>query len=155
MPDASFSVKTTRGDAQRIASALRSAGTKDLRRELRKIVSEETKPTRRKIRQSAVDSLPKRGGLNKWAARTPSVNTDFRDRSAGVRIRMQKKGHDIAALNRGRLRHPVFGDRKDWVTQSISPGFFDTPIREDSDDLKRRIVAALTQFSWDLSRRTQ
>lgn len=151
----SFTVKTTRGDAQRIASALRSAGTKDLRRELRKIVSEETKPTRRKIRQSALDHLPQKGGLNKWAARTPSVNTDFREKSAGVRIRMSRKGHDYVSLNKGRLRHPVFGDRKNWVTQDIDSGFFDTPIREDSDDLKQRIVAALTQFSWDLSRRAQ
>lgn len=31
---------------------------------------------------------------------------------------------DLAAINRGRLRHPVYG-RPPWVIQSIRPGFVD------------------------------
>jgi PhoPQ-activated pathogenicity-related protein len=116
-------------------------------------MSEETKPTRLKVKASALSELPQRGGLNKWVARTPSANTDFRDKSAGVRIQMQKKGHDIASLNRGRLRHPVFGHRSTWVQQSIAPGFFTKPIQDDADDLKRRISAALDKYMDELGRK--
>lgn len=153
MPDASFSVRQVRGDLEKASRALKAAGTREMRSRLRKIMSEETKPTRKKIRQSAIDSLPSRGGLNKWAARTPSINTDFREQSAGVRIRMQKKGHDIAALNRGRLRHPLFGNRNHWYEQSITPGFFTKPVEGDAEDLRRRITAALEKYIDDLSRK--
>jgi len=152
MPDASFSIRQVKGDMEKASRALKAAGTKEMRKAIRKAMSEETKPTRAKIRQSAIDNLPRAGGLNRWTARTPSVNTDFRERSAGVRISMKKKGHDLAALNRGRLRHPVFGNRKVWVQQAIEPGFFTRPIDEDSDDLRRRITDALERYMESLQR---
>lgn len=153
MPEAAFSIKQVRGDWQKAQKALHAAATKDARAAIRKAVTEETKPTRQKVKQSALDTLPSRGGLNKWVARVPKGNTDFRERSAGVRISMSKKGHDLAALNRGRLRHPLFGNRRHWYTQEITPGFFTRPIEDDADDLRRRIMAALEQFMDDLERK--
>ena len=153
MADTAFSIKAVRGDYQKLAKALQAAGTKEMRTRLRKIMSEETKPTRKKIRQSAIDNLPSGGGLNKWAARTPNVNTDFREKSAGVRIVMAKKGHDLQALNRGRLRHPLFGNRKHWYTQTIAPGFFTKPIEDDADALRERIRAAVEKYMNELERK--
>ena len=153
MPEAAFSIKAVRGDFVRVQKALKAAATKEMRTELRKIMSEETKPTRKKVKQSAIDNLPTGGGLNKWVARIPSANTDFREKSAGVRIRMQKKGHDLAALNRGRLRHPLFGNRKHWYMQAIEPGFFTKPIEDDEEALKRRIQAAIEAYMDRLERK--
>jgi len=153
MGDASFSIKQVKGDLNKVSKALKAAATKEMRTALRKIMAEETKPTRKKIKQSAIDNLPSTGKLNKWTASMPSQNTDFREKSAGVRIRMSKKGHDIAALNRGRLRHPLFGNRKHWYTQTIAEGFFTKPIEEDEADLKQRIQAAVEKYMNDLERK--
>ena len=153
MADAAFSIKAVRGDLNKVTKALKAAGTKEMRTRLRKIMAEETKPLRKAIKQSAIDTLPTKGGLNKWAASTPSQNTDFREKSAGVRIRMSKKGHDLAALNRGRLRHPLFGNREHWYTQSIAPGFFTKPIEEGGDALKQRIQAAIEKYMDELERK--
>jgi len=153
MADASFSIKAVRGDMAKVQKALKDAGTKEMRTRLRKIMSEETKPLRQKIKKSALDTLPASGGLAKWAAKTPSSNTDFRERSAGVRITMAKKGHDLAALNRGRLRHPLFGKRKHWYTQEIAEGFFTKPIEEDGDALKGRIKDAIEAYVNEVERK--
>ena len=146
MAGAAFDLKPTKGDIEQVAKALKSAGTKELRAKIRKAMSEETKPTRKAVKQSALDNLPKKGGLNKWAAKVPNANTDFRPKSAGIRIRIAKKGHDMAALNRGRLRHPLFGDRKHWYTQAIAPGFFTKPIENDGPALKARLLVAIGEF---------
>ena len=153
MPDSAFSIKAVKGDMDRVAKTLKAAGTKEMRTRLRKIMATETKPLRQKIKQSAKDTLPSKGGLNKWAAVTPAQNTDFREKSAGVRIRMTKKGHDLAALNRGRLRHPLFGNRKFWYQQSIAEGFFTKPVEEDGDALKARIVDALDAYKREIERK--
>lgn len=153
MPDSAFNIKAVRGDMGKVTKALKAAGTKEMRTRLRKIMAEETKPLRKKIKQSAIDALPSRGGLNKWAASMPAQNTDFRERSAGVRIRMSKKGHDLAALNRGRLRHPLFGNRKHWYQQSIAAGFFTKPIEKDGDELKQRIKLAVGRYMDELERK--
>lgn len=153
MPDAAFSIKAVRGDMAKVTKALRDAGTKEMRTRLRKIMAEETKPLRKAIKQSAIDELPAKGGLNKWAASMPAQNTDFRERSAGVRIRMSKKGHDLAALNRGRLRHPLFGNRKHWYTQTIATGFFTKPIEKDGDELKARIKVAIEKYMDEIERK--
>ena len=153
MPDSAFSIKAVKGDMDKVAKTLKAAGTKEMRTRLRKIMATETKPLRQKIKQSAKDTLPSKGGLNKWAAVTPAQNTDFREKSAGVRIRMSKKGHDLAALNRGRLRHPLFGNRKFWYQQSIAEGFFTKPIEEDGDALKARIAEAIDAYVKELERK--
>ena len=75
MPDAAFSIKAVRGDMARVQKALKTAATKEMRTRVRKIMAEETKPLRKQIKQSAIDTLPSRGGLNKWAATTPNSNT--------------------------------------------------------------------------------
>ena len=153
MPDAAFTIKAVKGDMDRVAKTLKAAGTKEMRTRIRKIMAEETKPLRKKIKKSAIDTLPSRRGLNKWAASMPAQNTDFRERSAGVRIRMSKKGHDLEALNRGRLRHPLFGNRKFWYQQSIAEGFFTNPIEEDGDALKARIAEAIDAYVKELERK--
>lgn len=153
MPDAAFSIKAVKGDLDKVAKTLKAAGTREMRTRLRKIMAEETKPLRKEIKQSAIDELPTRGGLNKWAASMPAQNTDFRERSAGVRIRMSKKGHDLAALNRGRLRHPLFRNRKYWYQQSIAQGFFTKPVEKGGEALKLRIRAAIDKYVDELERK--
>ena len=148
-----FSIKAVRGDMARVEKALHNAATKEMRTNLRKIMAEETKPTRTKIKKSALDTLPARGGAAKRFAKLPTQNTDFREKSAGVKIVLKRKGSDLQSLDKGRLRHPLFGNRKHWYEQSVAAGFFTKPIEEDADDLKRRISGRIDKYVNELERK--
>lgn len=50
---------------------------------------------------------------------------------------------DLAAMNDGRLRHPVFGNKGHWVEQSIRPGFFDDAMDKGSEDVRRALIDAV------------
>lgn len=136
-------VSKSTADFDKVKATMRAAGMKEMKPALRKIVTEETKPTRKKIKQSALDTLPQKGGLNKFAAITPQGKADFRPKYASIKIRAEKRGHDLRSLNKGRLRHPLFGNRRKWYQQDIAPGFFDKPINDDAAELKRRIIGAM------------
>jgi hypothetical protein len=91
-------------------------------------------PVKAELKASALASLPHRGGLNLWVASSRVVVSVRRGAStAGVDIsegRNSKTGKrsDLRALNKGKLRHPVHGNRRKWTLQSIEPGFFDDVI---------------------------
>lgn len=40
----------------------------------------------------------------------------------------QKERRDVPGLNRGTLRHPLFGNRQWWVDQKVRRGFVDRPV---------------------------
>lgn len=141
--DAFRVVKKSVADFESVQRSMQRASEREVKKTLRRIVTQETKPTRRVIKETARDELPKRGGLNKWAAVMPRAVTDFRPGRSSVKIQHRKSGHDMKALNRGRLRHPVYGNKKNWVMQSITPGFFERGIAKDEGDLKRRVMTAI------------
>jgi hypothetical protein len=118
-------------------------GAKSITNALRREVRDATKETRTAIKKSALENLPSKGGLNRWAASTPGATTRLYGRNTSVRISMRKQGHDLAALNRGRLRHPLFGRRTHWYQQEIAPGFFTKPVEENADALRQRVVDAI------------
>jgi hypothetical protein len=71
--------------------------------------------------------LPRRGGFADYMARRLEVH---RSRvPGGTRLTFDAKGTDAARINRGRLRHEVWGNREVWVTQTIHPGFADEAVR--------------------------
>ncbi|MDH6435612.1 hypothetical protein M2158_004089 [Streptomyces sp. SAI-144] len=56
----------------------------------------------------------------------------------------------VNKLNDGRLRHPVFGNKRRWAQQNADPGWWDKPVRDHTaritremervaDDVRRRI----------------
>jgi len=53
------------------------------------------------------------------------------------------KDRDLASLNRGRLRHPLYGNRKHWYDQQVSPGWWDEPLLESAPQAREEIVKAL------------
>jgi hypothetical protein len=111
----------------------RKAVMRELRAEIRKPLP----VIRKEIKARAETTLPRAGGLNRWAAGTKiTLQVKMTGRSAGVRIkggRNSKGGRsDIRALDRGRLRHPSWGrrGRGQWHTQQVIPGFFTRPATE-------------------------
>ncbi|GEA79934.1 hypothetical protein [Cellulomonas uda] len=119
---------------------LKAAGDRDITNTLRRELRAGSKETRTAVKRSAIETLPARGGLNRWAATTPGITASLSGRNPSVRITQRKRGHDIAALDAGTVRHPIYGRRKTWVAQDITPGFFTKPIERDADKLRRLVT---------------
>ncbi len=133
-----------------LARELRRQGEagKGLRKELYKGIQRSTKPLKVDAKASAAANLPQAGGLaDLVAASKLSTRTRGGGKNVGVRIVVTgKKVHDVAATDRGRLRHPVFGRGK-WVTQQIEPGWFTKPMEAGAGKVRRELLQAMERVA--------
>ena len=130
-------------DLATLAKRLKDAGRNDLRKELLKGVRESGADTVLEIRASALEHLPRRGGLAaKVAAEKASMRASYAASGARVSLR-RKRGR---GLNAGRLRHPVHGNREVWVQQPVNQNWFDDPIRDAAPDISRKIEAVFERI---------
>lgn len=162
-------VGINQADLRRLRPVLKAAD-KDIRREFAKAAMSATKPVKQAIRDSALQTLPKSGGLNRWAAalgiktrvaltgRNPGVFiTGALDNkrhsrkvgSAGKRRKVRKAGlfgaqADLRALNRGRVMHPAWGRGPLVGPQMVRSGFWDRPLQGPiADKARKEIITAL------------
>lgn len=127
----------------KLGRRFKAAGKGDLRKELLAGIRKSNKPTITRIRQSALELLPKAGGL---AAIVAKSKIGTRTRLSGESVGVEIKGtgiHNIRGMNAGRLSKPVFGNRDNWVRQSITPGWFNKPIEADAPRIRREIDEAM------------
>ena len=145
-----------RGEEQlaRVAGAIASAMPNDLRKKLLRGIREQAKPAVKDVKATALATLPSSGGLNKFVAKSSiGVRTRTSGEGAGVRIVAKKAGHDIYNLNRGRLRHPLFGMVEgQWFTQEIKPGFFSLTIAQHERRMARGITVELEDLLMQIKR---
>lgn len=135
-----------RGAEQFIAlsKALKHAGKGQLRKDLNSGIRVAVKPLVAKTRSAAKDQLPSSGGLAQQVAKEPQrVQVRTGAKTAGVRLGVQRKRGAARSTNRGRLRHPVFGNRDVWVTQSVPPGWFDDTIKRDVRRIRQEVEGVL------------
>ncbi|MER5388376.1 hypothetical protein [Saccharopolyspora sp. NPDC002686] len=98
-------------------------------------------------------------GLRATIARAVRLQMSTGARSASVRIRTQtrylppdqrKLPH---YLNEGRWRHPVFGNRERWVTQTARPaGWFDSAMRRHGSKVRDGAVKAVNDIITKLAK---
>lgn len=135
-----------------LSKALKAAGRTEMRKTLHKGMKDAVKPLVPKARESARESLPKTGGLNKLVASAsirPQVRTG---RNAyGVRIVVGSKP-GARSTNRGVIRHPVFGNREEWVEQKVSSGWFDDVMEAGVPAVRADVEAALARVVDDIIR---
>ena len=111
-----------------LAKRLKEVGDKELRKELLRGIRVATKGTKAKIKANALSQLPKKGGLNAVIAGSKfATKTKTSARSTGIKI-VATNPHQIRGMDRGHLRHPVFGHRDRWKSQKIPAGWFSEPI---------------------------
>jgi hypothetical protein len=107
---------------------------------------------KQRIKDWALTTLPKRGGLNAWAAATKvTLSVKTSGRSAGVIVKGRRGTHDINAIDRGRVRHPSWGRRGagQWHTQTVPAGFFTRPVTEATewhDEIDKAVDVATAQI---------
>lgn len=124
---------------ERAAGRLASASRGGLKRDLEPAAKRGTRNVERYFRANALARMPKRGGfardLAKARIRTSRINF-------GVRLTVESP-HDLGRIERGRLRHPVYGDTDVWVSQEVPTDVVrDAVVRADSE-IKREIDAAV------------
>lgn len=150
-----------------VAGKLRKAAAIDLRKELAKAQRKTFEPLEREIKAQAIVSLPHTGGYAGVMARAVKVgirqNIARRELVAVVSARSVKQLRDVRAINRGELRHPVFGrwrplkqagarQRNPWVLQKVPPGFVTRPADRLGDRLARESLDALHRVAVEIAR---
>ncbi len=111
-----------------LGKAVRKLGTdRTVLKHLNRRIRTGFKDTRKELKTSARDTLPRRGGLGKWVA-SASVRVSIRRaaNTAGVQVVMGRnsagKRTDMRAIERGKVRHPTWG-HKPWTPQRVPEGF--------------------------------
>lgn len=136
-----------------VGRALRQAGDqgKGLRREVYAGANRSTKPVRKQMIDAIPAALPKRGGLAAEIHRTTTASAVVRTggRSVGASIKIRNRKHGVRRLNRGEVRHLVFGRKDSWVTQTkgIRAGFLDRPFRAAKPLVARQLMKALDEVA--------
>lgn len=127
----------------KIGAELKRVGNGDLRRELLRGLNRSTKPLKAAVKRSALDSLPRRGGLNQRIAGAKIGSSNRASgRNGGVRLTGKLSGHDLDTIEKGVVRHPVFG-RNPWVSQPVTAGFFSKPIDDNVDEVRKELLDVL------------
>lgn len=94
------------------------------------------------VQQAARDKLPHAGGLaDRVAGQTWRVRASYAGRGAQVRI-VGLGMKELTDIDSGRLRHPVFGNRKVWKQQSVEPGFFSETLQNRAPAIRAEVIRA-------------
>jgi hypothetical protein len=131
-----------------VTRRLKAAGSqgKGLRKELLQRIRIAAKPLVEDVRNSAMDTLPNAGGLNRRVRTGIGIRTRAAGNSVGVRV-VAKNRYAIKGMDQGRLRHPVFGNRDNWVKQSVPPGWFTRPVEAGADEARKGALDAIDHIA--------
>lgn len=98
-------------------------------------------------------------GLRQAIAKGVTRKITYSGYRTGVRIRVDGKYLPegdrslIKATNKGQVRHPVFGNRTNWTSQTFTPsGWFDRPAQEMGEEAIRKIEHAARNALRDLEK---
>jgi hypothetical protein len=127
-----------------VGRRLKESGDKGLRKELLRGINRSLKPVKAKVKEAALRDLPREGGLNEFVASSKiGSRTRMAGRNPAVFLTGRKAGHDLRSTDRGRLRHPVFGNREVWVNQQIKPGWWSETLAGEIPAIRHEVVRAL------------
>ena len=110
--------------------------------QLQTAVERAVQPLRQDIPSSARATLPRRGGLNqRIAASSISIR-----RGRGSLSVITSNGYQIQNIDRGQVRHPVYGNRGRWVSQTVSPNWWTKPITKAMPKIRRDVDRELQRI---------
>jgi hypothetical protein len=140
-----------------LAKALKQAGDKELRKELYAGINRAVKPLSESVKVETKNYLPRRYAFElakslkvkarRRAGRDPSV------RLVGQAKTPRGKERDLRSLNRGRLRHPLYGNRGYWYNQEVPPNWWDDPLLEGVEPVREELVNVLEDIAHKLEQK--
>jgi hypothetical protein len=148
------------GDLRRISRELRGMDDKELkkkfRRELRKAAAPLVPKVRASIRSTPSKQAYSPAGLRGALSKATRLEVKTTGRQAGVAIRVdgRKMPAHMKSLpsmveGKKRWRHPVFGNRNNWVNQPSEPYFYRV-VRAAGPAARRAVGRVLDDISKDI-----
>ena len=151
-------------DQRRLAALqkrMKDAGDKGLTRELSKGMKAAAEPIAAAER-SAAQSLPASGskstGLRAAIASAVSIRYSRSKRNPGVRVYVparkmpQGQGRLPRLMNKGAWRHPVYGNKNNWVEQKSDRGWWDDTAKKELPRVRRELAAAIERVTQKIGR---
>lgn len=129
-----------------LARRLKSAD-KTLAKELRSGLLRAARPLHKGVRAEIPKVMP--SGYAPVLSKSLQLRTLVRtSRYAHVTIVASAKGlrdnRRIRPLDKGILRHPLFGDREWWYTTRVRPGFWSRPMRAGVTPVRRELIKVMS-----------
>ena len=154
-----FGIRGAESVDQLVKALRKHADGKALKKEFYSGLNRVSKPLRQRMKESTNDpvNLPTGGGLQGRMYGKQSVVASAKSgRNAGLRIvaRSRKGGYDLGSVHRtGRLRHPVFGNRNVWVTQSagVKPHWMDDTFQAEKPEIQRELLKVMNDVARKLT----
>lgn len=138
------------GQIAHLQRELRRLGDKDTRRKYYAGLNRATKPMRAQAKLEALRRLPKGGGLNRHVAKTRLVT---RANRGGVYVTSVTRGQ-ARLIDKGAVRHPVFGNREVWRTTDVPRGWFTVPMQAGAPRGRRELIAVFDDVAKSIAKRT-
>ncbi len=148
---------------KKLAAQMRAEGDKDLSRQMGKALAKAAEPVKASIRAEAEKVMPSQGGYRELL--TGSLKHRLSRRTGGQRAQLivttyaegQKEKRDVVALNRGNLRHPVFGRSRGgrrgerlanpWAVTRIRSGFHDRGTDNAMDQAQEALLDVVEEYA--------
>lgn len=134
-------------DLRRCADDLRKASRTDLLKEVLRGIGRAVGPIRKAVRTAAGTHLP--SGYAPVLLKSPlQLKTkSATGRTARVELTATAMGkgekRDVASLDRGHLRHPLWGRRAHWFDTGVKAGFVSDTVKSELPLVKKEIGAAI------------
>ena len=130
---------------QKAAAQLEQLGDRKLVLGMRRDLRALAKPVGDRIVEAIADAMPKRGGLSERVRSQGRVSVLINLRS-GVRIQLANRGGMyMGAFESGTIRHPVYGNRKAWVSQQVPGGKGAEAFAKEADGLATAVADHVTE----------
>lgn len=132
-----------------MAKRFKAQGRAGVTRQMVADIRREVKPIQAAQKRAVAGLAHAPSDWKKEAARWSRIRVTTGSRSAAVRLTVSGKGpyqRRARLLNRGTWRHPTFGDRERWFTQTVKPGWFDLPARKGEYVIRGRIRAIIERY---------
>lgn len=143
-----FEVKVAGGaQLRQVQNQLRAVGDKGLGKQMGKALRTAARPLQPAVRKEAVAAMP--SGYGPTLSRSLRFRTAIKEtrHTADVLVRVfgdgRRERRMVPALNRGRLRHPLYGNRNWWFDQRVRPGFVDRPADRLMPNIAREMNAVI------------
>lgn len=130
---------------------LNRLGDKDLKKALFAGLNKATKPMREAALSRGTQRLPRRGGLAQRVQTRTKLGTSTSRGGVAVFARNRSQAR---LLDRGFVRHPVYGNTSVWVTSPVRPGWFSDPMVDGAPIARREVIDLLDDLAKQAARRT-
>lgn len=152
-----FEVRVTGGaDLYAVQRGLRQIGDTGLGKQMAKALRAASAPLRKEIPVEAAKLMP--SGYAPVLSRSLRFRQQIKETrwTAQVTLRVHGQGRqerrDVPALNRGKLKHPLFGNRHYWLEQKVRRGFVDRPVDRLGPEIGRQMDAVVDYIADQLSK---